>query len=225
MIAETIEIKKNTEVGRDYYKILLVGSSGKGKTYSFRNMNPETTGFINVENKPLPYKNKLKYHARVNSFQEAYDILAEYAKNPEIDSIVLDSLSAYTDLVLADARKTKKGFEIWSMYNDEIGKLLTRIKRIPKEIFVTAHYEILGIEGTLEKRVKVKAKEWEGQIEKEFTVVLYADSKIDDKGQPNYWYNTFQENTSAKCPPDLISKIKIENDCSIIHQLVQKYVA
>lgn len=67
-------------------------------------------------------------------------------------------------------------------------------------------------------------KEWEGQIEKEFTVVLYADSKINEKGQPEFWYNTFQENTSSKCPPDLIGKIKVENDCSIIHQLIQKYV-
>lgn len=157
MIETVEEVKKKTEVGRDYYKVLLVGSSGKGKTYSFRNMNPNTTGFINVENKPLPYKNKLKYHTRVNTFQEAYDALAEYAKNPEIDTIIVDSLSAYTDLVLAEARRTKKGFEIWSMYNDEIGKLLTRIKRVPKEVFVTAHYEILGIEGNMEKRVKVKA--------------------------------------------------------------------
>lgn len=26
---------------RDYYKVLLVGQSGRGKTFSFRNMNPE----------------------------------------------------------------------------------------------------------------------------------------------------------------------------------------
>ncbi len=225
MIETAEEVKKKTEVTRDYYKILLVGSSGKGKTYSFRNMHPHTTGFINVENKPLPFKNNFKYQTKINTYLEAFDTLAEYAKNPEIECIVFDSFSKYTDLVLAEARKTKKGFEIWSMYNDEIGKLLTRINRIPKEIFVTAHYEILGVEGNMEKRVKVKAKEWEGQIEKEFTVVLYADSKINEKGNPEFWYNTFQENTSAKCPPDLINKIKLENDCSVIHELVQKYTA
>ncbi len=203
---------------RDYYKICLVGSSGKGKTYSFRNMDPDTTGFINVENKPLPFKNKFKYHTRCNTYQDAFEVLAEYAKNPDIISIVFDSFSAYTELVLGEARRTKKGFDIWGMYNDEIGKLLTRIKRIPKEIFVTAHYEIIGIEGTLEKRIKVKAKEWENQVEKEFTLVMFADSKINDKGKPEFTYNLFQENTSSKCPPDIFGEdiMRIENDSNII---------
>lgn len=222
---ETLLEKKVINTERDYYKILLVGSSGKGKTYSFRNMHPETTGFINVENKPLPFKNKFKYHAKTNSYLEAYDMLAEYAKNPEIDCIVFDSFSAYLDLLLGEARKAKKGFDIWNMYNEEVGKLLNRIKRIPKEIFVTAHYEILGIEGSMEKRTKIKGKEWEGMVEKEFTVVLYADSKLSDKGVPEYWYNTFQESTSTKCNPDLIKALKIENDCSVIFNLIQKYTS
>ena len=50
---------------RDYYKVLLVSQSGKGKTYSFRNMNPDTTGFVNVENKPLPFKNNFKFNFMV----------------------------------------------------------------------------------------------------------------------------------------------------------------
>ena len=49
---------------RDYYKVLLVSLSGKGKTYSSRNLNPETTGFINMENKPLPFKNTFKHQKR-----------------------------------------------------------------------------------------------------------------------------------------------------------------
>jgi hypothetical protein len=39
---------------REAYKIAIVSSSGRGKTYSFRNLDPATTGFINIENKPLP---------------------------------------------------------------------------------------------------------------------------------------------------------------------------
>lgn len=42
------------------------------------------------------------------------------------------------------------------MYNEEIGKFNMLVKRINKEVFVTAHYEILNVEGEPEKRVKVK---------------------------------------------------------------------
>lgn len=61
-------------------------------------------------------------------------------------------------------------------------------------------------------------KEWEGLIERCFTIVLYADNKFNDKGLAEYFFNTVQEGTSAKCPPSLLGEnvIKVENDCKII---------
>lgn len=141
---------------RDYYKVLVVGQSGKGKTYMFRNMNPETTGFINVEDKPLPFKNTFKFHKRPTTSQEVFNALIEFTQNPVITTIVVDSFSAFVDIVLAEHRKTKKGFDIWNAYNDDIGRFNQLIKRIDKEIFVTGHYEMLNVEGAPEKRLKVK---------------------------------------------------------------------
>lgn len=211
---------------RDYYKVLLVGQSGRGKTFSFRNMNPETTGFINGEDKPLPFKNKFKYHSRPKTITEFKAVLKEYAANKEITIICIDSLSSYMDMLLLECRATKKGFEIWGMYNEELGRFLNFVKSIEKEVFITAHYEILGIEGNQEKRVKVKGREWEGCIEKEFTVVLYADNKFDDKGKPEYFFNAVEENTSAKCPPDLLGEnvVKIENDCQKVFDKILEFV-
>ena len=43
------------------------------------------------------------------------------------------------------------------MYNEEIGKLMYIIRRYPKDIFVTAHYEwVENEEGAVEKRIAVK---------------------------------------------------------------------
>jgi len=209
----------------DFLKVLLVGSSGKGKTYTFRNLDANKTGFINCENKPLPFKTAFKNHIRPKTYIETYNALIELGKNPEVEYIVFDSFSAYTDSVLLEARKTKKGFEIWGMYNEEIGKILDLIKRVPKHVFVTAHYEILGIEGNQEKRVKVKAKEWEGQIEKEFTVVLYADNKLNPTTKkPDYFYHLFAEGTSAKCPPDLMGDtLQIPNDAKLMLDKIEEY--
>lgn len=214
-------------MGRDYYKVLLVGSSGKGKTYSFRNMNPNTTGFINVENKPLPFKNSFKFHKRINTFNEVLETIREYAQNPEITSIVIDSFSAYMDLVLTESRKIKKGFEVWNMYAEEITKFNTYIKKCEKEVYVTAHYEILGVEGNMEKRVKVKGKEWEGTVEKDYTVVLYSDNKFNDKGKPEYFYQLTGEGLSAKCPPAIFGDdiIKIDNDVEMIDTKIKEFAS
>lgn len=149
---------------RDYYKVLLVGATGSGKTYTFQGMDINSTGFINVEDKPLPFKNEFKYHKRVTNYQEVLSVLIDYAKNPEIKCIVVDSFSAYLESVVKEARATKKGFDVWSMVAEEIGRFNTLVKRIQKEMFVTAHYEILNVEGAPEKRVKTKGKEYEGLV-------------------------------------------------------------
>lgn len=92
------------------YQIAIVGQSGKGKTMSFRNMNPETCGFINMEGKPLPFINKFKHYSVPNTWQEAYNKLIEFMKDPLITEVVLDSFSAYVDSLLETARKAKKGY-------------------------------------------------------------------------------------------------------------------
>lgn len=209
---------------RDFYKIFLVSQSGKGKTFSARSLNRKTTGFVNVENKPLPFKGAFDNHIRCNTYQEAYQGLIDFATNSNVDVIFFDSFSAYVDLLLLECRKTKKGFDVWNMYNEEIGKLLNLIKRIPKEVYVTGHYEVLSPEGVPEKRIKVKGKEWEGIIEKEFTIVLYADRKLNEKKETEAWFDLSLEGSSSKCPPDMFEENKIPNDCAFIQDKILEYV-
>jgi hypothetical protein len=184
---------------REYYKILIVGPTGKGKTTSFEKMSRVTTGFINVENKPLGFDEPFKYHARPKRFAGVMKALQDYADNPEINVIILDSLSATFEILVQEMRVNFSGYEIWGNYNKQISELFSLIKRIEKEVFVTAHYEILNQEGSPEKRVKVKGKEWEGQVEREIMVVLYAQDRWKDE-RPEYFFKLAGEGTSAKCP-------------------------
>ena len=185
------------------YQFVLVGAPGRGKTYSFRNMNTETCGFINMEGKPLPFINNFENYYIPNSWQDAYTKLIEFAKNPKITEVVFDSFSAYMDSVLKTARETKKNFDIWNLYNEEIAKLMFIFKKYPKDIFVTAHYEWIQNEGgAVEKRIKIKGKENEGMIEKDFTIVTFVDMRLVDQKREYYFsLNTIDGKDSAKCPP------------------------
>ena len=215
-------------MSRDYYKVLLVNQSGKGKTYSFRNMNPKTTGFVNTENKPLPFKNQFEHHERPDTTKTAKVALKKFADDPNINCIVLDSLSAYLDMLLLECRGSKKGFEIWNTYNEEVGKLFSFIKSIDKEVFITAHYEWIQDEGgARERRIKTKGKEWEGVLEKEFTIVLFADRSIDQqKKKVDAWFDMALENSSSKCPPDIFGEdvFKIPNDSNLVFEKIIEFV-
>lgn len=213
---------------RDYYKVLLVSQSGKGKTYSFRNMNPETTGFVNVEDKPLPFKNKFKHHTRCANALATRNSIKEYVDDPEITCIVIDSLNAYLDMVLTNAKATKKGYDVWNMYNDEVAKLFNFIKSIKKEVFITSHYEWIQDEGgAKERRVKTVGKQWEGMVEKEFTIVLYTDRKTDTNTKKvDAWFDLALDNSSAKCPPDIFGNdvFKIPNDSNFVLDNILEFV-
>ena len=144
---------------RDYYKILLVAQSGKGKTYSARNLDPATTGFINVENKPLPFKNNFKHIGKPKNVSGVYANIKTFAESNEIKIIFMDSLSAILDMILAEARATKKGFDVWNFYNEQVAGLLRLIKSVNKEMIITAHYEWVQDEGgAKERRTKTKGE-------------------------------------------------------------------
>lgn len=210
---------------REYYKIAIVGQTGSGKTYGTRNLDPDATGFINIENKPLPFKNNFKYHARPKNSASVMAALSDYSNNPSITLIVIDSFSAFVEMLLKEARASKRGFDVWNLYNEEIGKFLDLIKQAKKEVIITAHDETLNIEGAPEKRIKVKGKEWEGLIEKEFTIVMFSEKKFVDK-KPTYNLLLVGEGMSAKCPPDIFGedKMKVPNDYKEIHKAIINFV-
>lgn len=211
---------------RDFYKVLVVGSSGMGKTYMMRTLDKESTGFVNVENKPLPFKNEFKNHKRVTTASEAMTALIEYAKDDKIKLIVFDSFSAYMDLVHRDARQTQKGYGIWEEYNNKIDDFHAVLNKIQKEVLVTGHYEILDIEGAPEKRLKVLGKQNEGRVERHYTIVLYANSKYNDEGKPEYFLRLAGEGISAKCPPDIFGPdvLTIPNDAQFIQKSIEEFV-
>lgn len=214
-------------MSRDYYKVLLVSQSGKGKTYSFRNMNREKTGFINVENKPLPFKGNFKYHGKPFATGGVFAALKAYNDNKEIDCIVIDSLSAIFDLFLAEAKATKKGFDIWNYHNELVAKFLAAVKNVEKEVFLTAHYEWIQDEGgAKERRVKVQGKSWEGTVEKEFSLVLYADRKLTDDKKVEAWFDMALDNSSSKCPPDIFGEgiYQIPNDSNFVLEKILEFV-
>lgn len=205
------------------YQFLLVGMPGRGKTMALRNMDAATTGYINMEGKPLPFLNKFTHYSTPNNWQECYQKLIEYAKDDTIKTVVLDSFSAYVDSVLQTARNTKKGFDIWNLYNEEIGKLQYIIKKYPKHIIVTGHYEWVETEeGAVEKRLAVKGKEWKGMLEKDYTVVQYADVSVKDNKR-EYWITLNSDGkSSAKTPPMFLldGEEKMPNDYSVFIERV-----
>ena len=222
-----MEVKQEVskESSKEPLQIALVALSGRGKTMSFRNCDPDTFGFINAEGKPLPFPNRFKNYSKPRTWQDMIKIFVEYAKDPKIEAVGFDSLSAFLDSLFEYANANRSGYEIYNFYNAEVGKFLNLIKRFPKTLFVTAHYEATeNVDGVLETHIKTKGKEFKCQIEREFTCVMFADVKMLPEDKREYFFTLNSDGrTSAKTPPYLFGEVnKIPNDVNLIIKTIQE---
>jgi len=206
----------------EYGKILVLGQSGQGKTFLSKTANKETTGFINVSRKPLSYRGNFKFHGKPKTWASFMKNFRDYVENPDIENIIIDDVTMAFDMLLQEAQKNFKGYDIYTHFNKNVPDFLDLIRDAKKNVIVTGHDETLLIEGFKQKRAKIHGKQFEGLVERYFTIVLYTGTKVVNNN-PVYFLKTFEVDTSAKAPHEMFSEIEIPNDAQFIFDTVKSY--
>jgi len=205
---------------------LIVGQSGSGKSSTFRNLNPDRTVIINLENKVLPFRdfNKFK-NINVTSYKMFSQVLAELKKSKDYDFVVVDSFTSLTELIYKYCDLTFSGYEVWGQYNKMIQDSLWSIKGLEQQVFVTAIPEYHEANfGESKGYAKVKGKEWKYSIEKEFAIVLWTKMLDDDDGIVTDYTLEYKPNkhNTAKSPHELLDG-KVSNDAKFIAEKITEY--
>jgi hypothetical protein len=212
----------------DFAKVLVIAPSGYGKTFLSKTADLDKTGYINAENKPLPFKGNFKFHGKPKSWNGFLKNLEDYGNNQEIESIIIDSQSMALDTLHAEMKQNFKGFEVYGNYNTQVKRYLDLMKAINKDIIVLSHDESIIVDGYKQKRAKVHGKEFEGRLEAHYTIVLFGGKKLEDN-KPRYFLKTFEEDTSSKVPESMFpgkdgsNFLEIPNDAKYIFDSLEKY--
>ena len=209
---------------------LIVGMPSSGKSTSFRNLGPETVMY-NTEKKILPFKSKGIKQVAADTVSDLLTKLSQFkgSRYPEITTIVIDSFSDYSDMLMAECKTRYKGFDIYNAYNSKVYELFQVLKAIEnKFIFLTGHPEILqDAEGNTIFRMAIRGKEHEGKVEKFATCVFYSDPKRRQNGKGVEYL--FLTNTDgrypAKTPMGMYGAMHIDNDVSKIIDAFKKFYA
>ena len=210
--------------------ILIEGPSGRGKSFSLRNLPPKITLIANHERKTLPFKghDKLKQE-RPLSVKATFDLMDKVANDKAIRVFVSESLSGFLEMLLAEARILKKGWDVFTYYNEKIYQYFERIRKLNdagKHVIVISHDDITTHELTGETTVtaKVKGQEWKGVIEKEFDIVFHAEMHIDENKVPQYRFRTQTDGVvPAKAPFEMFDSDLIDNDIVQILKVIAEY--
>ncbi|NBO98835.1 MAG: hypothetical protein EBU90_01735 [Proteobacteria bacterium] len=234
------EVKKENSAQRHpAVMVAIIGSSGRGKSMSARNLDPETTLVINSEIKPFPFSKKFK-HIKTGFDEQGKSEVVSYLTQAKIDkngikTIFFDSLSLWAQTQEIYDRKAYKGFEIYGKLGEDYYELLDAMRKLKDVIiYVTCHVEMITdeTEGVRDIKMSTEGKKFSGKLEAYFPIVLFATRGEEGAdGRPTYLLKSYAKRTGAKVPPGLLTDdndpsvdlIDIPNDCEWISKKIINY--
>jgi hypothetical protein len=177
--------------------ILVVGDTGSGKSSILEGLPASRTCVLNTENKVLPFGNAHEFkNVYVSNFKTTVEVLKalvaqadpEHPKHGTYDYVCIDSFTSITEFVDRYCDAVYQGFTQWKKYNEHLFEILMLIKQLPQRAIVMGIPERQD-PNTMDFKqyVKVKAKELKfGNIEKEFTVVMFTKPMYAEEDMPTY---------------------------------------
>lgn len=211
--------------------ICIMGESGSGKTTSMRNLNPDTTLYIDCDKKGLSWKGwKSVFNAENKNYLRtdfpqvvlsALKKVEEQENYKHIETIVVDTLNGL--MVADEMRRTKeKGYDKWQDLAQSIYDLVdySLTMREGVTVIFTAHTQTDHDEGGyLFTRIKTSGRKLDKiTLESKFSTVLLSKC-VDGK----YMFETQANFSTAKSPMGAFEEKEVENDITKIIKALEEF--
>ena len=194
--------------------VLIMGTSGHGKSTSLRNFKDEEVTVINVANKRLPFQGDIK-PLPINDYK---GVCVEMSKGEKKIYVIDDSqyLMAFDSF----NRAKDKGFDKFVEMAQSFYKLLMYCKEVLSDdtiVYFLHHVEVTEI-ATVKAKTIGKMIDNQLTLEGLFSIVLYAL-----RDQDGYHFITQSDGrTTAKSPMGMFAPV-IDNDLKAVDERIREY--
>lgn len=211
--------------------ICIMGESGSGKTTSMRNLNPETTMYVDCDKKGLSWKGwrndfsgDKKNYIQTDFPQVALQILQKVDKSEQykhINVIVFDTING---LMVADEmrRMREKGYDKWQDLAASIYGLIDYALTVRDDltpIFIAHTQTDHDDNGFMFTRIKTSGRKLDKiTLESKFSTVLLS-KVLDGK----YVFETQSDNSTAKSPMGAFEEKDIPNDIVAVLEALKDF--
>lgn len=210
--------------------ILIIGESGSGKTTSCRNLDPNTTFYIDCDKKGLSWKGWRKQYnsenknyiatSKIGSIENLLNRINGQDLS-HVKTVIIDTLNA---CMLDDefGRMREKNFDKWmdlasSVYNLVI---MSNTLRDDLNVICIGHSQTDRDDNGFQfTRMKTSGKKLDKIVlESKFTTVLLSKC-VDGK----YVFETQSKNSTAKSPMGCFDTFEIDNDIKFVIEKMEEY--
>ena len=209
----------------------IMGESGSGKTTSMRELDPESTFYIDCDKKGLSWKgwknqysfDKHNYMAtdQIGTVAQLLEKISSQENMKHIKVVVIDTLNG---LMVADEvrRMKEKGFDKWQDLAQCVWELLDSLYTFRDDltIIVVCHSQTQKEDdGYTFTRIKTSGKKLDKlSIETKLTTVLYAVAKDGE-----YVFKTHADNSTCKTPLGAFEADEIPNNIVDVLKALEEY--
>lgn len=203
--------------------ILIIGKSGSGKSASLRNFKADEVDIINVESKPLPFRNNF-----VTIDTDDYKAVCKAIKNSKKKVVVVDDAGyLITNAFMRGHASQGAGNAMFNFYNqlaDNFWKLITYIKSMDKDedknkiVYIIMHDQKNDY-GDIRPKTIGKLLDDKVCVEGMFTICLR--SMVQDG---RFVFRTRSDGFDVtKTPIGLFDTEEIDNDLHMVDEKIREY--
>lgn len=194
--------------------VLILGESGTGKSASLRNFSNDELIVVNVANKPLPFKNKIKSIAT-----DTYKEIIKELKTTDKKVVVIDD-AQYLMANEFMRRATERGFDKFTEIAQNFWVLVNTVKDLPDDtiVYFMAHIER---DQNGNEKIKTIGKLLDEKITVEgmFTIVLKTN--VTDGVYSFLTQNSGHD--TVKSPIGMFKSFAIDNDLKFVDDKIRNY--
>lgn len=195
--------------------VLILGESGSGKTYSIKNMDPETTGILMVEKERLPFRKPFP-KTRTNA---GYNVIMATLKAHNMSRYVIDD-SQYLLVNEFFDRARESGYGKFTDLALNFRNLIHFVIRGTPDncIVYFMHHVETDANGKLKAKTIGKLLDEKLTVEGLFDIVLRTQI---ENGE-HFFVTQSDGSDTVKSPEEMFEK-KIPNDLSEVDRTIREY--
>ena len=202
--------------------VLVLGTSGSGKTTAARNMDRKSTVLCAVEKQRLPFREPFPMTIKMASYASIMTLFKEIneGKRPDIRSVVIDD-SQYLIVNEFFDKVAEKGYDKFTSIALNFRNLIHWVNiGLPDNVTVYfLHHTQVDEFGQTKAKTIGKLLDEKLTVEGCFDVVLMTE-----RNQDGWWFRTHSAGADpVKTPMDMFTDDLIPNDLNVVDMSIRSY--